>query len=188
MEITFYRKLANKVADAVIANAEYSEAEARKIRYGLVCIFSDLYKFILLLIVFTLFSATLEYLLAFAVILLLRPILGGYHAKNELVCLAVSFITMAISVFAGRLDIIPGFVQIILAIVLTITGAVIAPVRTRKVEERTGIYKILAAILTPAILLLDYFYIPAQILQVSVVTTYLLSVYQLLKNKLFNNI
>lgn len=185
MEITFYRKLANKVAEAVIANAEYSEAEARRIRYGLVCIFSDSYKFLLLLLIFTLFSSALEYLLAFAVMLLLRPILGGYHAKSELVCLAVSFITMAVNVFAGKMNIIPGFVQITLLIVLTIAGAVIAPVRTRKVEERTGIYKTLAAALTPALLLLDYFCIPGQVVQVSVVTIYLLSVYQLLKNKSF---
>lgn len=50
MEITFYRTLANKVANAVVANQEYSEEDEKRIRYGLVCIFSDLYKFILLLI------------------------------------------------------------------------------------------------------------------------------------------
>ncbi len=188
MEITFYRKLANKVAEAVISNAEYSETEARRIRYGLVCIFSDLYKFLLLLIVFALFSAALEYLLAFAVILLLRPILGGYHAKSEFVCLAVSFITMAINVFAGRADAIPGSVQIVLVIALTVTGAFIAPVRTRRVDERKAAYRILAAVLTPALLLLDYFYIPAQIVLVSVTIIYLLSLYQLFKNKLFNEI
>lgn len=184
MEITFYRKLANKVAEAVISNAEYSETEARRIRYGLVCIFSDLYKFLLLLIVFALFSASLEYLLAFAVMLLLRPVLGGYHAKSELVCLAVSFMTMAISVFAGRMDAIPGSVQIVLLIALTVTGAFIAPVRTRKVDEKKSLYKILAAVLTPALLLLDYFYIPTQTVLVSVTVIYLLSLYQLLKNKI----
>lgn len=184
MEITFYRKLAGKVAEAVISNNEYTEAEAKRIRYGLVCIFSDLYKFLMMLIIFSLFSATLEYLLAFMAVLLLRPVLGGYHAKSEIVCIIVSFLSMTLSVVVGKLDVIPGFLQIVLIIVLPLIGAAIAPVRTKKVEERTRGYKILIVILTPVILLADYLYIPAQILQTSVIIIYSLSIYQLLKNKI----
>lgn len=102
MEITFYRTLANKVANAVVANQEYSEEDEKRIRYGLVCIFSDLYKFILLLIVFSIFSLTKEFFIAFISFLLLRPFLAGYHAKNELVCIFMSFSTILISILVRK--------------------------------------------------------------------------------------
>lgn len=184
MEITFYRKLANKVADAVVKNGEYSEADAKRINYGLVCIFSDLYKFILMLIVFSLFSLLKEYLLAFIAVLFLRPVIGGYHAKSEPVCIIVSFITMILSIVVGRMNLIPDFIEIILFVLLPLIGVVIAPVRTKKVDENTRNYKILAAVLTPLLLFLDYFFIPGQIVEFSVICTYLLTLYQFFKNKI----
>ncbi len=182
MEITFYRKLADKVADAVIENQEYSESEAKRIRYGLVCIFSDLYKFILLLIIFSVFSRTLDFLIAFAAVLLLRPAIAGFHAKSELLCILFSFLTMLISVVIGGLSVIPGFVHLALIIMLPILGAVIAPVRTRKIEEKKIRSKILAFILTAALLLIDYYFLSGQTLLISVIQIYFLALYQLSKN------
>ncbi len=183
MEITFYRKLADRVAEAVISNHHYSEPEAKRIRYGLVCIFSDLYKFILMFIIFSLFSATIEFLLAFVAVLLLRPVLGGYHAKSEIICIIVSFGTMLASIVAGKSNLLPHFVQMVLLFILPLAGILLAPVRTRKVIEKKRTYKILGALLTAVLLLLDYFFIQDQILMVSVIIIYFLSIYQLIKNK-----
>jgi|GEM_PF-2306145 len=183
MEITFYRKLADRVAESVINSHEYSESEAKRIRYGLVCIFSDLYKFILMFVGFSLFSATREFLLAFLAVLLLRPVLGGYHAKSEVTCIFVSFATMLASVVAGKSNLLPPYLQISLFFLLPLVCILIAPVRTRKVIEKKLKYKILGALLTTALLLLDYFLIQDQILQVSVIIIYFLSIYQLIKNK-----
>ena len=188
MEITFYRKLANRLADAVVGNQEYSETEEKRIRYGLVCIFSDLYKFILLLIVFSIFSLIKEFFIAFISMLLLRPFLAGYHAKNELLCIFISLITTAISVFVGKANIIPNTPYILIIILLPIVGLVIAPVRTKKVEEKKIKSKLLTVIFTASILIVDYLLLDTQILLVSVLQIYLLALYQILKNYLDNRI
>jgi accessory gene regulator B len=182
LEITFYRKLANRLADSVVANQEYSETEEKRIRHGLVCAFSDLYKFILLLIIFSIFSSTKEFFIAFSSILLLRPFLAGYHAKSELLCIFMSLTTIAISVFVGKLNIIPNPLHIVLMILLPIVGLVIAPVRTKKVEEKKTFSKLLTSLFTILVLILGYFLIDSQILLVSVLQIYLLALYQMLKN------
>lgn len=183
LEITFYRKLANKVSDAVIGNQEYSEADAKRIRYGLVCIFSDLYKFILFLIVFSIFSLTLEFLIAFIGMLILRPFLAGFHAKTELACIFMSFTTMLISIVVGDMNILPSYLQIILIILLPIIGVIVAPVRLKKVEKsKTGVLKLLAGITTIVLLFIDFYLFSSQILLISVILIYLLTLYQMLKN------
>lgn len=182
LEITFYRTLANKVADAVTENQEYSEADEKRIRYGLVCIFSDLYKIILLLIVFSIFSSTKEFLIAFISVLLLRPFLAGYHAKNEITCIFMSFSTVLISILVGKMNIIPYTLQLLLTILLPIIGLLIAPVRTKKVEEKKLKSKLLTVFFTTLILLVDYFLLTSQILLTSAILVYILALYQMLKN------
>lgn len=186
MEITFYRRLANRLADAVVQNQEYSESEEKRIRHGLVCIFSDMYKFILIFIVFSCFSLTKECFIAFIGILILRPFLAGYHAKSELLCIFLSLITTAISVFVGKLNIIPNNLYILSMILLPIVGLIIAPVRTKKVEEKKTLSKLLTALFTILVLIFDYFLIDSQILLVSVLQIYLLALYQMIKNHLDN--
>jgi len=187
LEITFYRKLANKVGDAVVGNQEYSELEAKRIRYGLVCIFSDLYKFILFLIIFSIFLLTKEFLIAFTGILLLRPFLAGFHAKTELACIFISFTTTLISIVLGDMNILPSSIQISLIVLLPIIGVIIAPVRTKKVEEKKIVLKISACIITAAILIFDYYFLTSQILFISVLQIYLLALYQMFKNHINNH-
>lgn len=187
MEITFYRKLANKVADSVVKNQEYSKDEEKQIRYGLVCIFSDLYKFILIFVIFSIFQMTKECLIAFISILLLRPFLAGYHAKSELVCILISFLTMLLSIVIGKMDLIPNSTELLLIVLLPIIGVLIAPVRTKKIEEKKLKNKILTALLTIIILSVDYFFIKNQILLISVILLYILALYQMLKNHINDN-
>jgi len=182
MEITFYRKLANKVADAVISNDEYTEFQAKRIRYGLVCIFSDLYKFIFLLIIFSLFSLTKEFLIAALGSLPLRLFLGGFHAKTEIACIFISFLNILTSILLGNMNLIPPFIQILLIFLLPIIGVIIAPVRTKKIEERKTVYKLITGIVTPAIIVIDYFLFANQILSFSIIQNYILAIYQVIKN------
>ncbi len=182
MEITFYRKLANKLADAVVKNQEYSELEEKRIRHGLVCIFSDSYKFILIFIIFSCLLLTKECFIAFIGILMLRPFLAGYHAKSEIFCIFMSFATIAISIFVGKLNIIPNTINISFLILLPIVGLIIAPVRTKKVEEKKTVSKLLTVLFTFLALILDYFLLDSQILLVSVLQVYLLALYQMIKN------
>lgn len=181
MEITFYRKLANKVADVVVGNQAYTEAEAKRIRHGLICTFSDLYKFILFLIIFAIFSLTKEYMIAFTGILLLRPFLTGYHAKTEIACIFISFTTMLISILVGDMNILPYYLQITLIVILPVIGAIIAPVR-KKVEGKNITVKLLTAFFTAAILMVDYYLLTGQIIFVSVIQIYLLTIYQAVLN------
>lgn len=187
MEITFYRKLANKLADAVVDNQEYSAGEIKRIRYGLVCIFSDLYKFILFLIIFSIFSLTNEFLIAFIGMLLLRPFLAGFHAKNELTCIFMSFTTMLISIMVGDMNILPSYIQVLLIFLLPVIGVIIAPVRVKKTENKNTVgLKLLTGIITTAVLLINYYLLSTQILLISVIIIYLLALYQLLKNHINN--
>lgn len=187
MNITFYRKLAYKVADSVTRNGQYTETEIKDIRYGLVCIFSDFYKTLLYLLIFTVFSLTKEFILAFIAFLLLRPFLGGYHFKSELVCIIMSFLTMAIAIFAGKIIIIPYYIQLLLIIILPIFALLIIPVKDspkKEYRKRTGI---LTGLITVLLLLSDYFYMPDNIITWSVLEVYVLSVYQLLIIKYMHN-
>ncbi len=183
MNITFYRKLAYKVADAITRNQQYSEAEIKNISYGLVCIFSDLYKTILYLLIFTLLSLTREFLCAFLPFLLLRPFLGGYHFKNEIVCIIMSFLTMVIAIFAGKTVIIPYYLQLTLAVFLPILAFIIAPVNES--QGLKGLKKTKAASMVVSILLLlsDFFFMSSNIISWSVIEVYVLAVYQLLISK-----
>lgn len=182
MEITFYRKLADKVTGAVVQNQSYSDSEIKKIRYGLVCIFSDLYKFILYLIIFSVFSLTTEFFIAFIGIMLLRPFLGGYHSKNEVICIFMSFGTLLVSILLGNKNIIPDNLHLILIFLLPLVGALIAPVRVKKAEEKKSKYKLLTVVLTAFSLLVDYLLLKNQILLVSVLLIYFLALYQYAKN------
>ncbi|HEX2926863.1 MAG TPA: accessory gene regulator B family protein [Ruminiclostridium sp.] len=184
MEITFYRKLANKVADAVISNQQYSEAEIKKIRYGLVCIFSDLYKTILFLLIFSIFSLTKEFVLAFLAIMLLRPFLGGYHAKSEVACIFMSFSMLVLSIFLGKQNLIPSYILIGLLAALPILGALIAPVQIKEKKKGSLGTKLAVVIITIALMSVDYFVFSSQIITLSVLEVYILAVYQQLINKL----
>ena len=127
------------------------------------------------------FSLTKEFLIAFTGILLIRPFLAGFHAKTELACIFISFTTLLISIVVGDMNILPTYIQILLIILLPIIGIIIAPVRTKKVEERKIVLKLLTGIITLSILLVDYYLIPNQILFVGVLQIYLLSLYQIQK-------
>lgn len=180
MNITFYRKLAYKVADSVTRNGQYTETEISNIRYGLVCIFSDLYKTLLYLLIFTVFSLTKEFVLAFIAFLMIRPFLGGYHFKSEFVCIIMSFLTMVIAIFAGKIIIIPFYMQLVLIVLLPILGFLITPVKDKQKKEDRKKTGILTGVITVLLLLSDCFYMPGNIITWSVIEVYVLSVYQLL--------
>jgi 4-hydroxybenzoate polyprenyltransferase len=60
---------------------------------------------------------------------------------------------------------------------------IVAPVRLKKVEKsKTGVLKLLAGITTIALLFIDFYLLSSQILLISVILIYLLTLYQILKN------
>lgn len=188
MEITFYRKLADKLADAVFSSSNYTEGEKKRIRYGLVCIFSDLYKTVLYLIVFSLLSLTKEFILAFLPILLLRPLLGGYHAKNEIACIFMSFFMLIISIFTGQINIIPEYFQVILIFIMPLLVIITAPVRVREKVKGSVRTKAIAGFVTVILLLSGYYIFSSQIVFCSVIEVYILAIYQLIINKFKYNL
>jgi accessory gene regulator B len=126
---------------------------------------------------------TLEFLIAFIGMLILRPFLAGFHAKTELACIFMSFATMLISIMVGDMNILPSYLQIILIILLPIIGVIVAPVRLKKVEKsKTGVLKLLAGVTTIVLLFIDFYLLSSQILLISVILIYLLTLYQILKN------
>lgn len=171
MEITFYRKLANSVADAVIANGQYDEISQKRIRYGLVCVFSDLYKFILYFAVFAALGYSRQCLTAFVALILLRPFLGG-HAKNEITCIILSFIILSVSIFGGQILQVNNILKIILLIILPVMGLVIA----------SGIKKkILVTLFTLILLIYDLYIGNNHIILIIIIISYLFGIKEFIK-------
>lgn len=69
----------------------YSDFQIGQIRYTVVSLLSEISKLILMGIFFALTQNFLQYLVAIAVLLILRTCTGGLHFKHYLSCLAVSF-------------------------------------------------------------------------------------------------
>ena len=127
-------------------------------------------------------------MIAFTGIMLLRPFLTGFHAKTEIACIFISFITMLISILVGNMNILPSYLQIALIIILPVIGIIIAPVR-KKVEGKNIAVKLLTAFFTAAILMVDYYLLTCQIIFVSVIQIYLLTMYQSVLNyKIYNKL
>jgi accessory gene regulator B len=171
MEITFYRKLANKVSDAVVANGQYDDISQKRIRYGLVCIFSDLYKFILYFAVFAALGYPRQCITAFVALILLRPFLGG-HAKNELNCIILSFTILSISIFGGQVLEVNYIIKIILMIIFPVTGLVIASGIKKKIP---------VALFTQILLIYDLFICGNHIILIIIIISYLFGIKEFIK-------
>lgn len=135
MEIRFYRKIANSISDKIISYGDYDDNTASNIRYGMVCIFSDLYKLVLYTAVFSLAGYFKEFVIAFLPILLLRPFIGGLHAKTEIRCLILSFVNIITVIILATFIPLNIYVKIASLIILSVVGAVISHTSEKGINE-----------------------------------------------------
>ena len=148
MEIRFYRKIANSISDKIIANGNYDEETASNIRYGMVCTFSDLYKLVLYIVVFSLAGYFKEFILAFLPVFLLRPFIGGFHAKTEVRCLILSFVNIITVIILATFIPLNIYVKIASLIILLIVVAIISHTSAKGNNESKVRSVVLASLLT----------------------------------------
>lgn len=91
-------KLAKYIVNIISqTNPEFTHLQLLKMEYGLVCIFSEISKFIPLLIIFCLLSLQKYFLIAFLFFGANRIFSGGYHANTYWKCL-ISTYTLFIAI------------------------------------------------------------------------------------------
>ena len=182
MEIRFYRKIANTISDRIIANGNYDEETASNIRYGMVCTLSDLYKLILFVVIFSIGGFFEEFILA-SLPILLRPFLGGFHAKTEIRCLILSIINLVVAISLGSYLTINIFIKIAFLVILPIIAIPISHSNTKTTNGKNMGFSILASLLTIILLVLSIWLNAGNIVFLSVIMVYFYALLKILKNK-----
>lgn len=75
-----------------------SELDSIKLKYSLEIIFNDLSKFFILLIIFSIFGKTVDFIFSSLILLMIRPFTGGLHFKTYRGCIIFSGIFFYLSI------------------------------------------------------------------------------------------
>lgn len=82
-------------------NPSLTDLQTLKIEFGLNCIFGELTKFILYLIIFSIFSQTKYFLIAMLFFCTIRCVAGGYHEETFWRCFFTSLLMFIITIIFG---------------------------------------------------------------------------------------
>jgi accessory gene regulator B len=97
------KALANKLSELVYQeNPNLTEVQRVKIRFGLEGILQESTKVLVFLLLFSVLQLTREYLMVVFCLAVLRPFLGGYHAKTNTGCYLVSLVFFTVVIFSGQ--------------------------------------------------------------------------------------
>lgn len=116
--MNYIARVSNTLSNSIINSGDFQTLEKLKIRYGIECIVSELSKFIIYLLIFSLFSLTNEFIIATLFFSLFRIYSGGFHQNTYLKCLITSFLILLIVI---KLPVLIHFSLEIKFILLTIT-------------------------------------------------------------------
>ena len=102
-------------------------------KYYLTVYFSGLFNFLMILILSVLFGTLSETFIVYVVLIFLRPVAGGWHAKTKWLCrleniviyVAIPFVLKNSSVS------LPNFIKTLPSIKFFVTGSIIRPWMTR---------------------------------------------------------
>jgi accessory gene regulator B len=132
-------------------NPELNEEQLKTRKFGIETIVNELSKIIIYLVIFSLFSLTLNYLLSLIVYSSIRSVSGGYHARSYWGCLVTSFVTFAVTVFLGKylfLSISARVLLIAAALIITIIFAPVSHMNTpKKSRTKPGRFKVWSVVL-----------------------------------------
>jgi accessory gene regulator B len=150
----------NKLAKHIVhtisqTNPEFTHLQLLKMEYGLVCIFSEVSKFVPLLILFSLLSLQKYFLIAFFFFGANRIFSGGYHAKTYWKCFVSTYTLFIFLVFTGNYfeaNILPLSILLCAAIVAVCLYAPVdhqnKPILSPKRRLHMKYYSILAVLST----------------------------------------
>lgn len=122
-------KIAEKLAIAIQKNnTSISKEQYETIKFGLECLLNETVKTLVYMAIFSIFSLTGHFLVAFVFFSLMRSFAGGYHEESFTRCFIVTFLILTAAIVAGSQLYIPLEVRISLMAVSVISAAVFAPV------------------------------------------------------------
>lgn len=110
-----------------------------KIKYALLCIIGETEKFILLYILFVLFSVQWTFLFVFIVLVSTRIFIGGSHRKTTLGCFIQSFLSFGVMILIDKFLLVVQF-QIWIYMIIFLVIVLFAPV-SRQIQFQKS-YKI----------------------------------------------
>lgn len=105
MDILFNR-LINHLVMTISSHTSVNDGDIEKIRYSLIVILGELFKFVILSILFTILGRFSLFLFSLALLLILRSFSGGKHFGGTLQCLLVSMLFFIVTCIVA-VDIFP---------------------------------------------------------------------------------
>ena len=99
--VNMIKSVTNKIGSYFSADLNLSEIDEVKLKYSLEIILTDLSKFIILLLFFSLIGKPTFFILTFPFLSLLRLFTGGLHFKTYFGCLSFSFAFFLIIFFCS---------------------------------------------------------------------------------------
>lgn len=144
--------IVNKLLDKIKKyNPELNEAQLKTRKYGLEAMLSDLSKFLIYLVIFSIFNLTGYFLISSLVYTTIRAVTGGYHAKNYWQCLVLSFLLFAAVIDIGRnipMDFVARVIVLAASLCLNLIFAPVEhPNKPVKDSSKRTKYKIISSIL-----------------------------------------
>ncbi|MCC5911279.1 MAG: accessory gene regulator B family protein [Clostridiaceae bacterium] len=122
-------KLAHNITNLIQQNnTNLSELEIKKIQFGLHCLFAEISKIIVYLMIFSLFSLTNYFLVSLFFFCTLRLIAGGYHENTYWKCFFSSFILFVIIIGIGTFFFFSFYKKIFILTISFIITWIYAPV------------------------------------------------------------
>ncbi|MDK2800774.1 MAG: accessory regulator [Clostridiales bacterium] len=108
-------------------NVNLTELQVKTIQFGLECLLGELFKIIIYLMIFSMFSLTQYFIITMFFFSTLRLIAGGYHAKTYWGCFFVTLLIFGAVVGIGVQFPLPLYVRVLTILVSLILVWIYAP-------------------------------------------------------------
>lgn len=152
--------MTNKIGNYFSLELNLSEIDEKKLKYSVEIILTDLSKFILLLMFFSLIGKSTFFILTFPFLSLLRMLTGGLHFKTYFGCLGFSFAfflaVLICSMYVNLGDIYVALVFIFSLLIISIVAPVPSKERPKHSNKKAIRFKALALLLIISGTLLFY--------------------------------
>lgn len=135
-----------------------------KICYLFESIIGEVEKIVIIFIIFSIIDKRKEVLIVIAVLISLRPYVGGFHCKNYFTCLFYSILMCAVSIFLGRFMSIYKYTNII--VVLGFGTFIVAKIPIKSKDRKMYTEKMRLVIKIKALLILICISITSNILKI----------------------
>ena len=122
-------KLAQKITNVIQREkSDLTELQIKTIKFGLECLLGELTKFVIYLLIFSVFSLTKPFLIAFIFFCSIRVIAGGYHENTYWKCFFTSLYIFIAIIAIGIYVPLYWWIRVAMLIVSILLAFIYAPV------------------------------------------------------------